>query len=245
MPRANQGLYQLPELRLRKRVAFFEQVGVRVAAEEFNNVPKLLIRRLVANGEDVLKVFVRGPHLVTSKIDTLVEAVGTCHALEVHSIEFASATKREVVSDFIDDFERHDFVFMPRRLVKVVLVEQGPLGDFSRLWINDRTTDHTLAGHLETNAFQRSPRGFIEGRDGLAVEVGKHADVDQLGGVIVKQNVERLTELVKVSGRDVQVFDFEVVVDLEHQHLADGVDALENWKVPAAVQHAANLPNEP
>ena len=85
-----------------------------MAAEEFNNVPKFLIRRLVANGKNVLEVFVRRPYLMASEVDALVEAVGTCHALKVHSIEFAPTTKSKVVTDFVDDFEGHDFVFVPR-----------------------------------------------------------------------------------------------------------------------------------
>ena len=46
--------------------------------------------------------------------------------------------------------------------------------------------------------------------------------------MIFQQNLESGAELIEVRRWDVQIFDFEVVVDLEHQHLPDGVHAFEN-----------------
>ena len=62
--------------------------------------------------------------------------------------------------------------------------------------------------------------------------------------MVLKQDFERLTEFIEVGRWYVQIFDLEVVVDLEHQHLADGVHALENREVPATIEDTANLPNE-
>ena len=142
-----------------------------MAAEEFHDVPEFLIGRLISNREDVLEVFVRRPNLMPSQVDALVEAMGTRHALKVHSIEFASPPERKIISDFINDFERQNFVLVASGLVQVVLVEQRPLGNFPRLWVDHGTTNHPFASDLESNAFQRRSCRIIEGSNGFAVEI--------------------------------------------------------------------------
>ena len=41
-----------------------------------------------------------------------------------------------------------------------------------------------------------------------------------------------------------KVLDFEVIVDLEHQDLANRVNPFEDGKVPTSVKYATNFPNE-
>ena len=116
-------------------------------------------------------MFVRRPNLMPSQIDALMEPMGTCHALEVHSIEFASPPERKVITDFVNDFEGQNFVLVASGLVQMVLVEQRPLGNFPRLRVDHGTTNHPFAGDLESNAFQRRSCCIIEGSNGFTVEI--------------------------------------------------------------------------
>ena len=152
-------------------MAFFEQIWVGVAAEEFHDVPEFLIGRLISNREDVLEVFVGRPNLMPAQVDALVKAMSTRHALKVHSIEFAATPERKVISDFINDFEGHNFVLVASGLVQVVLVEQRSLGNFPRLWVDHGTPNHPFASNLESNAFQRRSCCIIEGSNGFTVEI--------------------------------------------------------------------------
>ena len=114
MPASNEGLHEFTEFRLRQCVPLLEQVRIGMTAEKFNDVPQLFVSRLVSNGENFLEMLVRCPNLVAPEVDALMEPVRTCHALEVNSIQLASSPQREIVTNLIDFFQRHDFVFMPR-----------------------------------------------------------------------------------------------------------------------------------
>ena len=63
--------------------------------------------------------------------------------------------------------------------------------------------------------------------------------------MVVKELLKGIAKFVEVGGGDLNVLDFEVIVDLEHQHLTNRVDTFEDGKVPTTVELAAHLPNKP
>ena len=126
----------------------------------------------------------------------------------------------------------------------MVFVEQGSLRNFTGLRVNDSPPNHAFARHFETDTLQCFPRRFIEGGDRFAVEIREDRNIHQLSCVVLKEDLKGFTEFIQVSRRHVKVLDFKIVVDLEHQHLADGVNAFENREIPPTVQHAAHFPNE-
>ena len=107
-------------------------------------------------------------------------------------------------------------------------MKEGTLGNFAGLWVHHRTTNHPLTRHFEADALEGFLCRLVERGDRLAVEIRQNRNINELCGMIFQQNLESGAELIEVRRWDVQIFDFEVVVDLEHQHLPDGVHAFEN-----------------
>ena len=181
---------------------------------------------------------------MASEVHALVQSVRTRHALQVHAVDLGTATEGEVVTDFTDPLEGEELVLQPCRLMQVVLVEEGTVGKVSWLGFNDASTDHAFPSEFESNVRQRITPDLLHFIDGLTVDATQDRDVHELFGVVVEQHVEGFAKLLEVSGGNLDVFDFEVVVHLEHQHLPHRVDALEHGQVPAAVQHGADFPDE-
>ena len=181
---------------------------------------------------------------MASEVDALVQSVRTRHALQVHAVDLSTSTEGEVVTDLSNPLEGEELVLQPCRLVQVVLVEQGTVGEVPWLGFDDAPSDHPLPGELEPDAPQRVAPDLLHFVDRLTVDAAEDRDVHQLFGVVVEQHVEGFAEFLEVSCGNLNVLDFEVVVHLEHQDLPNRVDALEHGQVPAAVQHGADLPDE-
>ena len=181
---------------------------------------------------------------MASQIDALMEPMCAGHALQVNPVKLTASPQGEIISDFVNFLEGHNFIFMPCGLMKMVFVEQGSLRNFTGLRVNDSPPNHAFARHFETNALQGVSCRFVERGDGFAVEIREDRNIHQLSCVVLKEDLKGFTEFIQVSRRHVKVLDFKIVVDLEHQHLADGVNAFENREIPPTVQHAAHFPNE-
>ncbi|NDH78426.1 MAG: hypothetical protein EBY63_06325, partial [Flavobacteriia bacterium] len=68
-----------------------------MVAEKFNDIDEFFIRWLISDGENVLEMFVTRPNLMTPEVDSVMEPMGTRHALQVDPVEFGPPTQGEIV----------------------------------------------------------------------------------------------------------------------------------------------------
>ena len=80
---------------------FFEDVGIGLRAEEFNDIDQIFLRRNASDGEQVFEILVGSPNLMPTHVDTFVQPICTRHRLEVGSEHFASTTKSKIISNFL------------------------------------------------------------------------------------------------------------------------------------------------
>ena len=81
---------------------FFEDVRIGLGAEKFNDIDQIFLRRNATDGEQVFEILVGSPNLVSTHVHPLVQPIRTRHRFEVCSEHFASTTKCEIVSNFLD-----------------------------------------------------------------------------------------------------------------------------------------------
>ena len=129
-------------------------------------------------------------------------------------------------------------------LMQMVLMEEGTFCNFTWLWINNSSTNHSFSNLFETNTFQTRTHWGAQFRNWFTVDICQYSNIHELICMIVKKNMKCITEFLKIRSWYVHVFDFKIIINLEHEDFTNWINSFEHRQIPTTVKCRTYFPNE-